>query len=156
MIYFDRTLIDRLCLRLVALNGQRGFTIIELLIVMTIVAILLAIAVPSYLGFRTSAADTAAKASIRAAVPAVEMFAVDNIGAKGDADNKKSTTGYKGMTAGLLRANYDAGLASSLAVVSGKTTATAYCLTVTEGGRTWSALGPGLSDQSFKNTKNCK
>ncbi len=156
MIHFDRTLTDRVRLRLVAVNGQRGFTLIELLIVLVIVAILLAVAVPSYLGFRTRAADTAAKANIRAAAPAAEMFAADNIGAKGDADNKKNTVGYKGMTAGLLRTNYDAGLANTLAVVSGKTTATAYCLTATESGRTWSAMGPGISDQSFKNNKNCK
>ena len=55
-------------------GGQQGFTLIELLIVLVVTGILVAIAVPSYLGFRTRAADSAAKANIRAALPAVEQF----------------------------------------------------------------------------------
>jgi prepilin-type N-terminal cleavage/methylation domain-containing protein len=156
MMQLDRALVDRLCLRLLTITGQRGFTLIELLVVMVLVAVLLVIAVPSYLGFRARATDAATKASIRAAIPAVEMFAADNTGTKGDSDNKPGTIGYKGMTAHLLRTKYDAGIANALSVVSGKTTATSYCLTMTEGGRTWSALGPGISDTSFKNNKNCK
>lgn len=136
-------------------NGEEGFTLIELLSVSVIVAVLIAAAVPLLLGFRTRAADTAAKANIRAAVHAAELFSLDNVGARGDADNRRGTTGYKGMTAALLRA-YEPGLAASLTVVSGKTTATAYCLRATENGRTWSALGPGISDRSFRLSKNCR
>ena len=133
-----------------------GFTLIELLIVVTTIAILIAIAVPSYRGVVMRAADGAAKANIRSAGPVAEAFAMDNVGAKSDADGKKATSGYKGMTATLLRANYDGGLASTLAVVSGKTTATQYCLTDTQRGRVWSALGPGVTTTSFKNNAKCK
>jgi len=133
-----------------------GYTLVELLIVLVVLSILAVIAVPSFIGLIAKAADGSARANIRAAVPAVEAFATDNVGVKGDADGKAATTGYKGMTPALLRKRYDDGIAPTLKVVSGKTTATQYCLTDTQRGRAWSARGPGLTTSSFKNNANCK
>ena len=47
------------------LAGSEGFTLIELMVVVMIIAVLIAIAIPSFLGFRKSAQDRAAQSDIR-------------------------------------------------------------------------------------------
>jgi len=47
------------------LAGSEGFTLIELMVVVMIIAVLIAIAIPSFLGFRKSAQDRSAQAEIR-------------------------------------------------------------------------------------------
>ena len=78
---------------------EGGFTLIELLVVLVIIGVLLAIAVPSYLGFKQRAEKRASDSNVRAAIPAMEAFYSDN-------------GTYVGATLAGLRASYDAGLAS--------------------------------------------
>jgi type IV pilus assembly protein PilA len=58
-------------------RNEGGFTLIELLVVLIIIAVLLAIAVPSYLTFKERAEQRAAGANVRAAIPAAEALYSD-------------------------------------------------------------------------------
>ena len=114
---------------------ESGFTLIELLIVLVIIGILLAIAVPSYLGFKDRASKTAAQANVRSAVPAIEAYYADY--------GTYSTTAVApapGFSATSLAA-IDAGV--QITVVSGTTST--YCVSNTQGGFTYYKNGPAGS-----------
>ena len=120
-------------------NSEQGFTLIEFLVVIIIIGILLAIAVPSYLGFRDRAANNAMKENLRAALPAAEAYYSDN-------------GTYVGMTPAAL-ALIDSGVAPALTVPTAADES--YCLAVTDGAHPWSVLGPCPSSTDFRNNLTC-
>jgi prepilin-type N-terminal cleavage/methylation domain-containing protein len=108
-------------------RDERGFTLIELLVVLIIIAVLLAIAVPSYLGFKDKAEARAAGSNVRAAVPAVEAY-------------YSEATSYVGMTIAKLQEQDQAvKLSTAPTNLSGST----YCIQSVVGNFTAWKLNPG-------------
>jgi prepilin-type N-terminal cleavage/methylation domain-containing protein len=109
-------------------RDQRGLTIVELLVVLIVIAVLLGIAVPSYLGFKERAEKSTVATNVQEAVPALRAFYHEN-------------DTYVGATLDSLR-SIDAGIASITLSGLGPNT---YTLSFTMGDCWASLTGPGGS-----------
>jgi type IV pilus assembly protein PilA len=74
-------------------EGQSGFSLIELLVVILIIGVLAAIALPAFLGQRSKGQDSSAKSAARNLLSSVESFYATEktyVGASSDNDVQKS------------------------------------------------------------------
>ncbi|EAR25718.1 hypothetical protein A20C1_07558 [marine actinobacterium PHSC20C1] len=109
-------------------NDQKGFTLVELLVVVLIIGILAAIAIPFFLNQRQGAWESQVKSDIANAVIAAETYAVGNNGS------------FTGLTVAKLGENgYKK--TNSVTIAEPTVTTTTYAFTVTHSeyvGQTWS------------------
>jgi type IV pilus assembly protein PilA len=133
------------------LTDESAFTLIELLVVLIIIGVLLAIAIPSYLGFQKKAQQTAAMSDVRSAIPDAEAYYSDN-------------NSYGSMDAATLKSSYDSGLVVSVSgstgivsAVGGSTNAQKYCISAVDGGHWAHVEGPGgqVTNDTAASTDPC-
>jgi type IV pilus assembly protein PilA len=129
-------------------RDESGFTLIELLVVLIIIGVLLAIAVPAYLGFKDRAVKTQVQANVREAIPDAEAYFQD----VGNYTNMTLTSGDAPDTTGLQ--GIDKGLPNGLVV---KGAANGYCMSFTDSGNSWTGkvIGPGGSVSVIAGSAPC-
>jgi len=125
-------------------SSLTGFTLVEIMIVVAIVALLAAIAIPNLLRVRLLANESAAKATLKALSTAAELYSVANAGVYPASENAltsptppylsqsicgQSTRGYTYTCATLSNTGYTVIAAPTSINVTGNTT-----YTVTTGG----------------------
>ena len=66
------------------MNREYGFTLIELMVVVMIIAILIAIAIPSFLGFRKNAQERSVQSDLRTVLLAQNAYFLENNAFTGD------------------------------------------------------------------------
>src|SRR5215831_14353128 len=96
-----------------ARRSDGGFTLIELLMVIVITGILITIALPSYLKFKTRANDKAAQTAMHNVGPSLVQFAGTH------------TDGYRTVNTTYLRQSYGANV-KNISIFNATTTT--YCL----------------------------
>ncbi|MFH0786992.1 MAG: prepilin-type N-terminal cleavage/methylation domain-containing protein [Pseudomonadota bacterium] len=114
-------------------KDESGFTLIELMIVIAIIGILAAIAIPQFSAYRTRSYNSAAQADLRNAATAQEAYYVD-------AQTYVNTpTSLIGGTYGLYT--------SANVVIAGEAIAAQYTMSAfhNSGNKTYTLAGPGGS-----------
>lgn len=111
-------------------RDEAGFTLVELLVVMLILGILAAIAIPAFFSQRDKGYDSDAKANVRTVQTAYETYAVDNNG------------------------SYNTSAIADLAAIEGSINDFSADMTITGGADTYTIVGDSDSGNAFTLTRN--
>lgn len=126
---------------------EKGFTLVEIMIVVAIIAILAAIAIPNFMTARSKSRANACKANLRQIESAVEQWAMDNTKTDGDSCTmnnlvttyiKKEPTCASGGTYGDSSDYTLAGGAASRTYTAGNTN---WDKIFAVGGTPWCSIG---------------
>jgi prepilin-type N-terminal cleavage/methylation domain-containing protein len=135
------------------LNGEEGFTLVELTMVLLILGILLSVAVPSYLSFKDRASKAAAKADLAQVIRSVAAYGADNYpGGANDPNADPTDSGYTGISLIWLNQKYDQSISTApgapfvMNPVGFTGTTSSFCLTATVG--RWTAAQHGIDSPS--------
>ena len=114
-------------------KDESGFTLIELMIVIAIIGILAAIAIPQFSAYRTRSYNAAAEADLRNAATAQEAYYVDN-------------QTYVANPPSLIGSTYGFYTSQNVSVAGGAA-AQQYTMTAyhSSGNKTYTLIGPGGS-----------
>jgi len=121
-------------LKLNKMKSEKGFTLIELMIVIAIIGILAAIAIPQFSAYRKRSYNSAAQSDLRNAATAQEAYFVDY-------------QTYTSVIANVAGATYGLYTSQNVTVAVVSANATTYQMTSSHssGDKTWTIVGPGGS-----------
>ena len=116
------------------MKKNEGFTLIELMIVIAIIGILAAIAIPQFSAYRTRSYNSSAEADLRNAATAQEAYYVDN-------------SSYVSNPYTLVGSTYGFYTSSGVSMTGNVNGTTQYSMTAyhTSGNKTYFLVGPGGS-----------
>ncbi|OGP83310.1 MAG: pilus assembly protein [Deltaproteobacteria bacterium RBG_16_58_17] len=103
-------------------RGQRGFTLIELMIVIAIIGILAAIAIPQFTAYKKRGYNASAKSDLKNIYTAAQAYFSDN------------PTGTIATTNNLAPFGYQSGVGITIAIQDGSSTALGMTSTHSSGG----------------------
>ena len=124
-------------------RSEEGFTLIELMVVVLIIAILLAIAIPTFLGARSRAQDRAAQSNLRNALTAEKTYYTD---AQAYTTDIAAGGALNSIEPNLV---FNANAANGIAVNQAANDTAGVCLTRTSASNTIFAIWESASKGTF-------